>query len=367
MKEPRDYYETLGVSPEASADEIKRAYRKLAQQLHPDKNPDDKAAEERFKQISEAYGILSDPDKRRRYDQFGAAGGQQPHGDPSEYVEEIFGDLFGDFFSQSRRRGGGRQPRGQDARQDVTIELQEAARGTSKKVRFARLETCDGCKGSGAAAGVRVRRCESCHGSGQVRFVRGFLSMAQECPHCQGRGHIIPKLCARCRGKGVRGKEHTVTVRIPPGVEDGTLLRLQGKGSSGPQGGLAGDLYIGVRITPHPLFRRQAQDIVCEVPVSFVQAALGAKVQVPTLDGKVAVTIPPGTQPQTVFRLRGRGMPLLQRGSHRGDQLIQIRLEVPKRLNAKQREALQAFASALGEDSHPQSKGFFNKVKDLFG
>lgn len=361
-----DYYKTLGVSPEASADEIKRAYRKLAQQLHPDKNPDDKAAEERFKQVSEAYGILSDPDKRRRYDQFGAAGGQQPHGDHSEYVEDIFSDLLGDFLGRSGRRGG-RQHRGQDARQDIAIELQEAARGTSKEVRFARLETCDGCKGSGAAPGVRVLRCESCHGTGQVRFVRGFLAMTQECPRCQGRGRIIPKLCTRCRGKGVRAKEHTVTVRIPPGVEDGTLLRLQGKGSSGPQGTPPGDLYIAVHITPHPLFRRQGQDIVCEVPVSFVQAALGAKVQVPTLDGKVSVTVPAGTQPQTVFRLRGRGMPLLQRGSQRGDQLIQIRLEVPKRLNAKQREALQAFAAALGKDSHPQSKGFFNKVKDLFG
>ncbi len=363
----QDYYEALGISRTTNADEIKRAYRKLAQKLHPDKNPGDKAAEERFKQVSEAYGVLSDPDKRRHYDQFGHTGGQQPHGDPSEYVEDIFGDLFGDFFGQSRRRGGRQQTQGQDTRQDVMIELQEAAQGTNKEIHFARLETCDGCEGTGAAPGARIRLCESCRGSGQVRFVRGFLSMAQECPHCQGRGRVIPKLCTRCRGKSVRSKKCTVTVRIPPGVEDGTLLRLQGKGSSGPQGGPSGDLYIAVQIAPHPLFRRQDQDIVCEVPMSFVQATLGTKIPVPTLDGKVTVTIPPGTQPQTLFRLRGRGMPSLQNNAHRGDQLVQVRLEVPKQLNAKQREALQVFASALGEDSHPQSKGFLNKVKDLFG
>ncbi|MEM7588619.1 MAG: molecular chaperone DnaJ [Myxococcota bacterium] len=361
-----NYYQVLGVSSSADANEIKRAYRKLAHELHPDKNRGNKQAEERFKQVSRAYGVLSDPQKRAHYDRFGQ---EEPLRGPQEHtaqdVEEIFSDLFGDFFGGHSRQKASVQ-KGPDVRYRVTIQLQEAIKGVSKDITFRRLELCTTCHGSAAAPGTQPQKCSTCHGRGEMRFVRGFLSMAQECSACHGRGYVIPTPCKHCRGEGRESKSHTVTIRIPAGVEEGTMLRVHGEGSAGAPGGPMGDLYVAIHLHKHPIFHRQGKDLVCEASVSYAQAVLGAKIQVPTLEGEVTMTIPPGTQPATVFRLRGKGFPGLGGRSSRGDQLVQVVLKVPKRINKKQRELLAAYAHASGENDVSCDKGFLNKFKELF-
>lgn len=362
-----DYYQVLGVTSSADASEIKRAYRKLAHELHPDKNKGDKQAEERFKQVSRAYAVLSDPQKRAHYDRFGQeeplGGGQQQH--TSQHVEEIFSDLFGDFFGGRSQQRSSVQ-KGPDVRYRVTIKLQEAVTGVSKDITFQRLEQCTACKGSATAAGTRPQKCTACHGRGEVRFVRGFLSMAQECSACHGQGYVITHPCKQCRGQGRERKSHAMTIRIPAGVEEGTMLRVQGEGSAGAPGAPMGDLYVAIHLQQHPVFHRQGRDLVCEAPISYAQAVLGAKIQVPTLEGKVTMTVPPGTQSATVFRLRGKGFPALGGRGSRGDQLVQVSLQVPKRLNKKQRELLAAYAHACGDDNVAYDKGFLDKVKEFF-
>jgi molecular chaperone DnaJ len=370
MSEKRDYYEVLGVARDAGERELKVAYRQLAHQLHPDKNPGDKAAEEKFKEASVAYTVLSDPEKRAKYDRFGHAGlGANGGGDDfSSNIQDIFGDIFGDFFGGgSRRRSQGQ--RGSDLRYDLQITFEEAAFGVSKEISIRRNEACNTCSGSGAKPGTKPVACKTCAGQGEVRVSQGFFAIAQTCPSCRGAGQTISDPCTDCRGSRMRQVERKLDVKVPPGVDDGIQLRFNGEGEGGLQGGQRGDLYVVIAVAEHPLFTRQDFDVVCEVPISFTQAALGAKIDVPTLDGKVSMQIPAGTQSGAVFRLAKKGIPHLRsaHGDRRGDELVQVHLEVPKHLNAKQKDLLKQFASLSGEENLPDHKGFFDKVKELFG
>jgi molecular chaperone DnaJ len=367
----RDYYEVLGVARDADDAALKKAYRKLALQYHPDKNPGDKESEEKFKEASEAYAVLSDPDKRARYDRFGHADAPDLSGYPfgaGAYgvdIQSIFGDIFGDLFgARGGRRGGA--ARGSDLRYHLEIGFEEAAFGAQKDVVIPRLEECGTCHGSGAAKGSKPKTCGVCGGAGEIRVSQGFFSISRTCHGCGGAGKVIDKPCEDCQGRGMREVERTLSVKVPPGVNDGTRLRFVGEGESGRGGGPRGDLYVVLSIKPHPLFSRDDEDVLCEVPLSFPQAALGCSLEVPTLDGKVQMKIPPGTQPGAVFRLKGKGIPHL-RGQGRGDQLVRVRVEVPKVLNDEQRALLEKFAAAIGEDVHPEGKSFFDKVKELFG
>jgi len=370
----RDYYEVLGVTRGAGEDELKKAYRRLAVQFHPDRNPGNKQAEEKFKEINEAYQVLSDPERRAKYDRFGHAAFQGPQGggfggfDFSQGFEEVFSDIFGDFFGAGRGRSRSRSFRGEDLRYDLDIEFEEAARGTEKIVKFQRMTTCESCNGARARGGSDgVKPCPNCRGTGQVRTQQGFFSIATTCGACRGEGTVISDPCPKCQGQGRMRKPVSLSVRIPPGVDNGSRLKLRSEGEAGLAGGGAGDLYVVVHVKEHPLFVRQDNDIVIEVPVSFPQAALGAEIEVPTLDGKMELKVPAGTQSGKVFRLKGKGFSDLH-GYGRGDELVRITVETPRRLSARQRELLEEFARASGEDvNHPLSKGFVDKLKEMFG
>ena len=370
----RDYYEVLGVSRSASPEEIKKAYRKLAIQWHPDKNPDNKKeSEEKFKEASEAYGILSDPQKRSQYDRYGHAGvaGAGMGGfDPSTFSEfsDIFGDLFGlgDLFGGGSRRRG-RSNRGADIRYALSISLQEAAFGTKKRIKVPRTDTCPACKGSGAKPGTAPVVCQSCRGAGQVRYQQGFLTIARTCPTCGGAGKVLKDPCKECRGEGRIANERALKVRIPAGVEDGTQLRITGEGEGGLRGAPPGDLYVVVHVREHAFFSRHANDLLCTLPVTFPQAALGADVDVPILDGTAKLKVPAGTQNGEILRIPGKGMPALH-GRGKGDACYRVVVEVPAKLTARQRELLEEFdGTSSGAEQGPMVGGFLDSIKKLLG
>lgn len=371
MVQKRDYYEVLSVSRDAGERDLKASYRKLAHQYHPDKNAGDSVAEERFKEASEAYAVLSDPEKRAQYDRFGHAGLNGAGADGfSVNIQDIFGDIFGEFFGGGGRRRGqsSKGQAGADLRYDLEISFTEAAFGTEKELRIHRKEACNTCKGSGAKAGSRPIPCRTCGGFGEVRVSQGFFAVAQTCPACRGSGQTISDPCTDCKGSRFSNVERTLQVKIPAGVDSGMQLRVSGEGEGGLQGGSRGDLYVFISVAEHPLFKRNENDVICEVPISFTQAALGAKIEVPTLDGKVSFDIPAGTQTGAVFRLPKKGIPHLKskKENARGDQLVQVNLEVPKNLSSQQKNLLKEFANLSGEDSLPGHKGFLDKVKELF-
>src|SRR5688572_15454177 len=371
----RDYYEILGVAREAGEEEIKKSYRKLALKYHPDRNPGDKAAEESFKEVGEAYEILSDPQKRAAYDQYGHAafdprsrgfrGGGGFH-DPFELFREVFGggSIFDELF------GGGRvdptaPQRGADLRYDLEITFEESAHGTEKEITFTKLDSCDTCRGSGQEAGSKVKTCPTCGGRGQVVTSRGFFSIAQTCSRCGGAGRVVEKPCRDCRGSGRRERRANVKIRIPAGVDTGTRLRVGGAGEGGVRGGPPGDLAVVLHVKSHEIFERQGDDLFCEVPINFAQAALGAEIQAPTLSGKAELKIPAGTQPGTVFSIKGKGVKNVQ-GYGFGDLHVRVLVEVPTRLNAAQRAKLQEFSELCDGDVNPIGKSFLEKAKDFF-
>jgi molecular chaperone DnaJ len=376
----RDYYEILGVGRNASEEEIKKTYRKLAIKYHPDKNPGDKTAEERFKELGEAYEALSDPQKRAAYDRYGhaafdsrsrasAGGWSGGFHDPFEIFREVFGgaggSLFESFFGLEREDPS-RPQRGEDLRYDLELTLEEAARGSEREITVRRLETCAACSGSGAEPGGKLRTCSTCGGHGQVVVARGFISIRQSCPACEGVGRVIDKPCRHCQGSGLREQQAKVRIRIPPGVDTGTRLRSIGNGEAGRRGGPRGDLYVFVQVQPHEIFHREGDELVCEVPINFVQAALGADIDVPTLNGPAHIKIPPGTQNGTLFRLKGRGMPNLH-GHGSGDLHVRATIEVPTRLNAEQRAKLQEFAALCDAEVNPMARSFFERARKFFG
>ncbi len=370
----RDYYEVLSVERAASDDEIKKAYRRLAVQFHPDRNPGDKSAEERFKEINEAYQVLSDPEKRAQFDRYGHAAFEAGRGggfsgfDFSQGFEEVFADIFGDFFGTGRSRSRSRSRRGDDLRYDLEVTFEEAAHGAEKQVSFQRLAQCEACAGTGARGGASgIRTCPNCRGTGQVRMQQGFFSISTPCGQCRGEGTVIQDPCPKCQGQGRIRRQQSISVKIPPGVDNGSRLKVRGEGEAGHGGAPAGDLYVVLHVREHPLFARQDNDVVIEVPISFPQAALGAEIEVPTLDGKMRLRIPAGTQSGKVLRLKGKGIPDLH-GYGRGDQLVKVVVETPRRLTARQRELLEEFARTTGEDAnHPLAKGFVDKLKEMFG
>lgn len=380
-----DYYKTLGVSRDASEEDLKKAYRKLAVKYHPDKNPDDEAAEAKFKEISEAYDILKDEDKRAAYDRYGHAaftqggmgrsgggggGGFAGH-DPFDIFREAFGGggggggIFEEFFGGGGQPGRGGAAHGADLRYDLEISLEEAAKGTEKEIRYRRPVACSKCSGSGAEPGSSKVTCPTCGGAGQVTSNRGFISFRQVCPSCQGAGQTIENPCSSCRGEGRVMDSSTVNIRIPAGVATGSKLRSSGKGEAGQMGGQAGDLYIIIHVKEHELFERQNNDLFCEVPIKFTLAALGGSIEVPTLFGKGSLKIPPGTQSGTTFRLRDQGVPAL-RGGRKGDLLIRVQIEVPTKLNSEQKSKLEEYAEACGDPANPVSESFVEKAKNIF-
>jgi molecular chaperone DnaJ len=372
----RDYYEVLGVDRNASADDIKRAYRRLAIKYHPDKNPGDKSAEAKFKECAEAYEVLSDPDKRRQYDQFGHEGlrGAGVHDYSHMHVDDIFSmfgfeDLFGDLFGTRTRRGAGRRGgavRGYDLETAVELSLEEIAKGTEKTIEFTRQDDCPECHGTGAAAGKKPVTCPTCGGTGQVVQGGGFFQMISTCGRCKGSGQVITDPCRNCRGTGRVGHKRELTIKIPAGVHEGQGIRAPGEGEPGRGGGPRGDLYCYVRVKPHPFLQRDGSDLVAAVPISFTQAALGATIEVPSLNGAKQLKVPPGTQHGDLFRIRGQGLPDLRTG-RTGDQIIQVLVEMPRRLNTKQEQLLREFAATENKDVMPQSVGFFEKLKKYFG
>lgn len=369
----RDYYEILGITRTASEQEIKSSYRKLAMQYHPDRNPGNPQAEDKFKEASEAYSVLIDSEKRSRYDQFGHAGlGNGGFGgfDPSAFTDfsDIFGDLFGDFFGVNVNRGRGRShaQKGADTRADLTLAFEEAAFGKKTEVRVRRYETCEQCNGSGAAPGKGPVTCSTCGGHGQVRYQQSFFSVARTCPSCGGMGRVIADPCTRCKGEGRQARERVVEVTVPPGVEDGTRMRYQQEGDAGANGGPAGDLYVLLHVKPHPFFEREGKDLACSVPVSISQAALGAEITIPLLDGEYKLKIPEGTQSGTVLRVRGKGLASI-RGAGKGDLHVQIRVQTPTKLSKRQRELLAELAGTGGVENQPDPRSLFAKVKEIFG
>jgi molecular chaperone DnaJ len=381
MANKRDYYEVLGLARNATPEEIKKSYRKLAVQHHPDKNPGDKKAEERFKELSEAYEVLADPQKRQMYDQFGhaatGAGGAGPGGFDFQgfggaSINDIFGDIFGDLFGgapggargRGRRRTGGRP--GDDLKTSIDITFEEAAFGTEKVITVPKTVACETCEGSGAKAGTQPENCAQCGGRGEVSFQQGFFAITRPCPRCNGLGQTIPHPCVSCGGSGQSKKRSQIAVKIPAGVDSGQRLKLTGEGEAGERGGPPGDLYVVINILPHDFFTRDEFDVICEVPVTFTHAALGAEIEVPTLEGKVKVKIPAGTQSHKILRLKGKGLARL--GSYgRGDQLVRVIVEVPTKLTVEQKDLLRQFEESGAESAHPMHHSFFEKVKNLFG
>ena len=381
MSTKRDYYDVLGVDKSADATAIKKAYRKLAMKYHPDKNPGDKEAEEKFKEINEAYEVLSDETKRRNYDQFGHEGvngqgfggaggfGGQGFGGFDDIFGDIFGDMFGGGFSggsRQRRRG---PERGADIKQRVNISFEEAAFGKKVQVKINRSEECDQCHGSGAKPGTSKKTCPTCHGSGQVQSVQrtpfGNIASTRTCSTCNGEGEVIDSPCSKCHGKGSIRKTKTIEVDIPAGIDNGQMIKLGGQGELGTRGGPRGDLYIEVNVQSHPLFTRDGYDVYLEMPITFAQATLGDKIQVPTLDGKVEYEVPEGTQTGTVFRLKGKGIPKLK-PNVRGDQYVKVTVEIPKKLNEKQKELVREFAKECGQEVHQRQKTLSDKIDNFF-
>jgi molecular chaperone DnaJ len=369
----RDYYEVLSVGRTATDQEIKSAYRRLAVKYHPDKNPNDATAEEKFKEAAEAYSVLSDAEQRKRYDRFGHAGvssgaGAGAWGAPGfGGIEDILGDLFGFGDVFGGQRGGSRRStaqRGADLRYDLEISLEDAANGMTANLRIPRLETCDTCKGSGAAAGSQPESCSTCSGSGQVRYQQGFFSVARTCHVCRGAGRVIKNPCSDCKGSGRVEREKQMEVKIPAGVETGSRLRVSGEGESGTQGGPAGDLYVVIHVAEHEQFERQGNNLYEAVPISFTQAALGAEISVKTLDGEEDLKIPMGTQTGSVFRIKGKGMPALG-GRGRGDLFVSVTVMTPTTLTREQRKLLEQLAEVENKDL--ESKGLVDKVRDIFG
>ncbi len=377
-----DYYELLGVEKSATAEELKKAYRKKAVQFHPDKNPGNKEAEEMFKKVSHAYEVLTDADTRAAYDRYGPAafegGGGAPAGprgagggfhDPFDIFREVFGQQGGrggGIFEEMFSGGGGEGGRdGADLRYDLELTLEEAARGMEKEISFRKNMTCERCTGTGAEPGTKRVTCPTCRGAGQIRRSGGIITFTQTCPTCGGAGTKIERPCSGCRGEGRVPKSTKLNVRIPPGVDTGSRLRSAGNGEAGLAGGQAGDLYIVLTVKEHELFERQGEDLFCEIPIKFTLAALGGPIEVPTLSGKASLKIPPATQSGTTFRLRGKGIPSL-RGGAQGDQLVRVQVEVPTALSADQRRILEEFARVSGDANEPTSRSFFEKAKKFF-
>ena len=383
MSSKRCYYEVLEVSRTASGEEIKKSYRRLAVKLHPDKNPGDKGAEDRFKELGEAYEALSDADKRAAYDRFGHAafaqgGGGAPRGggggfhDPFDIFREVFGGGGGSgFFEQvfggggGGGRGGESRQRGSDLRYDMQITLEEAALGTEKEIEVSKLSACGGCGGTGAEKGSRVVNCATCGGRGQVVSSRGFFQVSQTCPRCRGTGQTVEKPCGTCKGEGRSEQRTRIKLRIPPGIDDGSRLRSSGNGEAGIRGGPAGDLYVVIHVKEHEVFERDDANLFCDLPVSFAMATLGGEMTVPTLDGEAQVKIPAATQSGTIFKLRGKGMPHLEGGGH-GDLLVRVVIAVPSKLTPEQRRKLEEFAELLGHEVEPPKKGFIERAKEFF-
>jgi molecular chaperone DnaJ len=368
----RDYYDVLGVPRSADEAQLKQAYRKLALQHHPDRSPDDPEAEERFKEASEAYAVLSDPEKRRAYDRFGfegvgaggAPGGFPDFGDLGNF-NDLFNDLFGDLFGSRGGRRRGRGQRGADLRYSLEIELRDVLAGVESQVKIPKTRSCNACGGTGARAGTQPERCGRCRGTGQVVLQQGFFRISRPCDACGGGGEIVRERCRDCRGSGRTEGTYAIQVRVPAGVEDGMRLRVAGEGEAGIAGGPPGDLYVVIAVKPHDLFERDGADLHCRVPIAFTQAALGAEIEVPTLDGKVKLRVPEGTQSGKMMRLRGKGLPTV-RSAARGDQLVHIFVEVPTRLSSSQRELLEKFAEEMGSETSPVTRSFVEKLRDLF-
>ena len=376
--EKRDYYEVLGVDKSASEDEIKRAYKKMARKYHPDLNPDNKEAEEKFKEVNEAYEVLSDSDKKARYDQFGFAGVDPNYGAGAgggAYgaggfdfgdLGDIFGSFFGGGFGGGRRTNPNAPQRGESIRLSVTISFEEAAFGCEKEVSVDRYETCTVCHGSGCADGTSPEVCPDCHGSGQVQVRRqtpmGVFATTSPCGRCGGKGRIIKTPCTACRGSGLERKRRTIQAKIPAGIDNGQTISIRGQGHAGKNGGPSGDLLITITVRPHELFRREGTSVLCEAPITFAQAVLGAELEIPTIDGKVKYDLPEGTQSGTTFRLKGKGIPELN-GRGRGDQYVTVYIETPRNLNREQKEALKKFAESVGDNNYEERKKFFKKFK----
>jgi molecular chaperone DnaJ len=369
----KDYYEVLGVNRDASEDELKKAYRKLAMKWHPDRNPDNPKAEERFKEAKEAYEVLTDAQKRAAYDQFGHAGvdpsaaGGAGAGAGFGGFADAFGDIFGDIFG-----GGGRQRstvyRGADLRYNLEITLEDAARGTETRIRIPAMEECETCHGTGAKPGTQPTTCTTCGGHGQVRMQQGFFSIQQTCPKCHGTGKMVANPCSSCSGSGRVKRHKTLAVKIPAGVDEGDRIRLSGEGEAGVNGGPSGDLYVVIQIRPHPVFTRDHNDLHCEMPVSFATAALGGEIEIPTLDGYAKIKIPPETQSGKIFRLRGKGIKGVRSTTH-GDLMCHVVVETPVNLTARQKELLQEFEAISSKDAgrhNPRAKSWMDRVKEFF-
>lgn len=379
MADKRDYYEVLGVQKGASEDEIKKAYRGLAKKYHPDLNPGNAEAETKFKEVNEAYEVLSDSEKRARYDQFGhagvdpnfggGAGGGNPFQGGFDFTD-IFDSFFGGGFGGGSRRANPNAPRqGGDVQESVAISFEEAAKGCKKTIEYHQIETCSDCHGTGAAAGTSPKTCPNCNGTGQVRISQrtpfGVVQSTQTCDRCRGKGRIIETPCKTCDGTGRVRRKRTIEVTIPAGIDDEQILNVSGKGNAGVNGGPPGDLHVYISVRPHPIFERRGSDVWCEMPITFTQAALGADVEVPTLDGKVSYHVHEGTQPGDTFRLKGKGIQSL-RSRSRGDQYVKVTVEIPKNLSEKQKDLLRQLDSATGDKNYQKRRNFFSKLKDLF-
>jgi molecular chaperone DnaJ len=366
-----DYYEVLAVSRDCSSQELKTAYRKVAMEFHPDRNPGNPAAEETFKSASEAYQVLSDPDKRATYDRFGHAGvGAGPQGSPFGGDVDL-GDIFGDIFGEMFNMGGGgnrrasRVQRGRDLQFDMHLEFEEAVFGKEQEIHLRRMEACESCKGTGAAKGKEPITCPGCNGRGQMRFQQGFFQMARTCTSCGGTGTLIVDPCATCKGDGRQQKEHTILVKVPAGVEDGTRIRYQGEGDAGRFGGPAGDLYIALSVKSHKFLERDGDNLHCVIPISFPQATLGAEIEIATLEGMHTLKIPEGTQSGKEFRIRNKGVPFLNR-SGKGDLIVEVRVQTPLKLTKAQRDLMKQLQETVTVANIPSHRGLFDKVKDIF-
>ncbi|HEY4381476.1 MAG TPA: molecular chaperone DnaJ [Acidobacteriaceae bacterium] len=368
-----DFYEVLQVSRDANDQELKTSYRKLAMQYHPDRNPNNPEAEEQFKACSEAYQVLSDPEKRAAYDRYGhtAFQGGGAAGNPFQGagfqgdLGDIFGDLFGEMFNMGGTRRASRVQRGRDLRYDLTLEFEQAVFGVEKEISIRRQEACDSCSGSGSANGKAPATCTGCGGRGQVRFQQGFFSVAKTCVRCGGTGTTISDPCTTCRGEGLQTKKHDILVKVPAGVEQDTRIRYQGEGEAGRFGGPSGDLYVVLSVKPHKFFERDGDDLHCVMPISFPQAALGTELQIETLEGPAAIKIPEGTQNGREFKLRSKGVPHLNEHG-KGDLIVEIRVTTPSKLNKQQKELLRQLGETMQIENTPTSRGLFEKMKDIF-